>query len=309
MSERRGFTLVELLLALAILATLLAVAYGGVIQFMQSRSDLEAAINAQAKLRRIVEVFTQDLRSAVFGGLSATPYPSGNASVSFALIEGGAGYPVLPHDSGDNQSFKRATEVKIVVLAEALSDVGIAPEDEVLMVNNLGDGVILPVTDVKPVEGGLEVVHDECGNTIDYTPNTLLFRVRTLGFRFDPTTRRLVYREGREGGGEEVKEVPVAFDMERFEIHYVYEGAFGDTVTDPPGGAFTPGYDFARPTGAPPYQVTEVATGKVYTLRRLSLVLEARFPSRGRPVSRTYTAQVELAANTQYQAKRIVPCE
>jgi len=141
-SERRGFTLVELLLALAILATLLAVAYGGVIQFMQSRSDLEAAINAQAKLRRIVEVFTQDLRSAVFGGLSATPYPSGNASVSFALIEGGAGYPVLPHDSGDNQSFKRATEVKIVVLAEALSDVGIAPGDEVLMVNNLGDGAI-----------------------------------------------------------------------------------------------------------------------------------------------------------------------
>lgn len=52
-----------------------------------------------------------------------------------------------------------------------------------------------------------------------------------------------------------------------------------------------------------------MATGKVYTLRRLSLVLEARFPSRGRPVSRTYTAQVELAANTQYQAKRIVPCE
>ena len=118
MSERRGFTLVELLLALAILATLLAVAYGGVIQFMQSRSDLDAAINAQAKLRRIVEVFTQDLRSAVFGGLSATPYPSGNASISFALIEGGAGYPVLPHDSGNNQRLMRAAEAKIVVTTE-----------------------------------------------------------------------------------------------------------------------------------------------------------------------------------------------
>mgnify|MGYP001773585797 CR=1 FL=1 len=302
---RKGLTLLELLLALAILGTVLALAYGAVVQFMQSRSDLDATVSAQAKLRRIVEVFSQDLRSAVLGGIAATPYPSGRGSISFALLEGGAGYPVLPHDSGSNNSFKQAAETKIVVLATDPDQIGITPGDFVLMVNNAGDGVILPVTQVNRVGGEpnrWHVVHAGCGNTIDYTPNTLLFRVRTLGFRYDPLGRQLVYREG--GGSE----VPVAFDLDRFELHYVYEAAFGDTVTDPSGGNYTPSYDFTNPTGAPPYQVTQGTTGKVYSLRRLSVTLEASFLSRGRRFSRTYTSQVELSSNAQYQVRRILPC-
>ncbi|SDE57693.1 prepilin-type N-terminal cleavage/methylation domain-containing protein [Thermus arciformis] len=302
---RKGLTLLELLLALAILGTVLALAYGAVVQFMQSRSDLDATVSAQAKLRRIVEVFSQDLRSAVLGGIAATPYPSGRGSISFALLEGGAGYPVLPHDSGSNSSFKQAAEAKIVVLASDPDQIGITPGDFVLMVNNAGDGVILPVTQVNRVGGEpnrWHVVHAGCGNTIDYTPNTLLFRVRTLGFRYDPIGRQLVYREGR---GDEVDEVPVAFDLDRFELHYVYEAAFGDTVTDPSGDNYTPSYDFTNPTSAPPYQVTQGTTGKVYSLRRLSVTLEASFLSRGRRFSRTYTSQVELSSN---QAKRILAC-
>ncbi|MFX8262693.1 prepilin-type N-terminal cleavage/methylation domain-containing protein, partial [Acinetobacter baumannii] len=53
---RLGLTLVELLLALLILGILMAIAYGGMVQFMQVRSDLDASVSAQAKLRRIVEV-------------------------------------------------------------------------------------------------------------------------------------------------------------------------------------------------------------------------------------------------------------
>lgn len=295
--SRLGLTLVELLLALLILGILLTLAYGGMVQFMQARSDLDAGVSAQAKLRRIVEVFTQDLRSAVFGGLAPTPYPTGRQSISFALIDGGAGYPVLPHDSGNNASFKTAAEVKIVVLATSASQIGIAAGDHVLMVNANGDGVILPVAQVNPVGGQpnwWNVVHAGCGNTIDYTPNTLLFRVRTLGFKYDPQTKELVYREGASS------EIPVAFDLAGFRIGYVYEGASWDVLTDPPG------YTYDQPTGAPPYQVE--VSGTTYTLKRLALTLSASFPSRGRNMDRTYTSLVDLASNTQYTVKRILPC-
>ncbi|WP_114314118.1 prepilin-type N-terminal cleavage/methylation domain-containing protein [Thermus caldifontis] len=294
---RLGLTLLELLLALLILGTLMAIAYGGMVQFMQVRSDLDASVSAQAKLRRIVEVFTQDLRSAVFGGLASTPYPTGRQSISFALIDGGAGYPVLPHDSGSNASFKNAAEAKIVVLAASASQIGIADGDYVLMVNANGDGVILPVTQVNPVGGQANrwhVVHAGCGNTIDYTPNTLLFRVRTLGFRFDRQTKELVYREGAGA------EIPVAFDLSSFRIGYVYEDASQDIRIDPPG------YPYDQPAAAPPYQVQD--SGRTYTLKRLALTLSAAFPSRGRNMERTYTSVVDLASNTQYTVRRILPC-
>lgn len=297
MGRKTGFTLLELLLALVILATVMAIAYGGMVQFMGFRSDLDAAASLQAKLRRIVEVFTQDLRSAVFGGLASTPYPSGEGSISFALIDGGAGYPVLPHDSGSNSSFKQAAEAKILVLASQASDIGISAGDYVLMVNANGDGVILPVTRVNAVGGQpnrWHVVHAGCGNTIDYTPNTLLFRVRTLGFRYNPNTKELVYRDGSGG------EIPVAFSLSRFAIRYVYEAGQGDVLVNPGG------YSYANPTGTPPFQVTQ--NNKTYTLRRLSLVLGAEVFSRGRSVDRVYTSQVELSSNTQYQVRRIVPC-
>ncbi|KGQ22989.2 PulJ/GspJ family protein [Thermus filiformis] len=296
---KKGFTLLELLIAMVILGALMAVAYGGVVQFMQARSDLDATASAQAKLRRIVEVFTQDLRSAVFGGLSALPYPTGANSLSFALIEGGAGYPVLPHDSGSNNSFKQAAEAKIVVLASQVGEIGIVPGDYVLMVNSAGDGVLLPVTSVNPVGGEpnrWHVVHAGCGNTIDYTPNTLLFRVRALGFRFDPSTGDLLQREGAGG------EVPLAFGLRRFRVDYVYESPSGNVWTNPSV------YPFSNPTGAPPRQFTDPSTGQTYTLERLGITLESRFLSRGREIGRTYTSQVELSSNAQYQVRQILPC-
>lgn len=295
--NRSGLTLLEILLALLVLGILLAIAYGGMVQFMGMRSDLDAAVSAQAKLRRIVEVLTQDLRSAVFGGLTATPYPSGRRSISFALIDGAAGYPVLPHDSGNNESFRNASEVKIVALAAQANQIGISSGDYVLMVNNSGEGVILPVTQVNPVAGQgnrWHVVHAGCGNTIAYTPNTLLFRVRTLGFRYDSQARELLYREGNG------TEMPVAFDLSDFQIGYVYEATPQDVLTDPPG------YPYEQPTGSPPRQV--VQGEKTYTLRRLALTLSAGFASRGRNVDRTYTSMVDLASTTQYTATTIVPC-
>lgn len=294
----RGFSLVEVLLALTIFGIVMAIAYGSVVQFMQTRSDLDATVSAQAKLRRIVEVFTQDLRSAVFGGLASTPYPTGRNSISFALIDGGAGYPVLPHDSGNNNSFKQAAEVKILALATQVSQIGINRGDYVLMVNSNGDGVILPVTNVNAVGGQANrwhVVHAGCGNTIDYTPNTLLFRVRAVGLSYDPATKQLSYKEGSGNP------LPMAFDLTGFRIDYVYEAGSQDVLVNPGP------YNYGAPSASPPYQFT--AAGKTYTLKRLSLTLSAGFASRGRTIERTYTSQVELSSNTQYQVKRIIPCQ
>ncbi|MCV5738384.1 prepilin-type N-terminal cleavage/methylation domain-containing protein, partial [Escherichia coli] len=67
MRRARGFTLIEILVALAVLITVTAIAYNGMIQSLQTQSDQEAATNSQAKLRRVMEVITQDLRSAIFG--------------------------------------------------------------------------------------------------------------------------------------------------------------------------------------------------------------------------------------------------
>ncbi|MDM7325109.1 MAG: prepilin-type N-terminal cleavage/methylation domain-containing protein [Thermus sp.] len=288
-----GFTIFELLLALAILGVVLALAYGGVVQFLQVRTDLDAQINGQAKLRRVVEVLTQDLRGAVLGGLAPSPYPAGSQSISFALMDGGAGFPVMPHDSGNNTSFPQASEVRILAMG---GTPGIANDDWALMVNGAGDGVLFRVTQVNAVGQNLwHVVHAGCGNTITYTPNTILLRVRTLGLRYDPKDRLLLYRENA------ANPIPMAFNLTRFRIDYVYEAASGVVLTNPDG------YNYQNPTGTPPFQIQN--GNQTYTLRRLALTLSTSFPARGREVERTYTSLVELPALTQLQAQRIQACQ
>ncbi len=293
MRARRGFTLTELLIALGILATLMAAAYGAVVQAIRFQSDQEAVTSLQAKLRRVMEVFTQDLRSAVFGGITNHPYPSGAESISFALVDGGAGYPALPHDSGSNNSFKRAAEVKVISLVASTADLGIRRGDTVLMVNANGQAVLLPVTNVNPVGGGpnrWHIVHAGCGNTIDYTPNTLVFRVVTLGFRYDPATRTLWEQRGGV-------ERPLAFNLSHFRIEYVYRAPNGRDVVNPTGydATGTPAIEFDGPGGT-------------YTLRRLQVRLGAEKPSRGRVIERAYVGQVELASNSTYRVREVLSC-
>lgn len=295
--KAKGLTLVELLVALFVLGVLSTLALGALMQFMHTRSDLDASVSAQAKLRRIMEIFTQDLRSAVFGGLAGSPYATGRQSISFALIQGGAGYPVLPHDSGNNNPFPSASEAKVLYVDNTLD---LRSGDFALMVNAAGDGVVFKVTQVNPVgpsePGRWHVVHAGCGNTIPYTPNTLLFKVQPLGFRYDGNSKELRTTIGDSG------EIPLAFDLSGFRIDYVYEAARRDVVLNPGG------YDYTNPPsgGAPPLELA--LNGKIYTLRRLQLVLSTHFPSRGKLLERTYQAQVELASNTQFRVARILSC-
>ena len=97
-----GFTLVEALIALAILGLVLGIAFAAISQGLRVQSGQEAATATQARLRRITEVFTQEIRSAVLGAVSNTPYTSGANSISFMLLDGGAGFQVTTIDAASN---------------------------------------------------------------------------------------------------------------------------------------------------------------------------------------------------------------
>src|SRR5690625_3286969 len=91
-SRQRGVTLVEILGALAVFSVVMAIAYGAINGSLRVQADQEAATTTQGKLRRIVEVITQDLRGAVFGSITTQPYASDNSQASLQILTGGAGY-------------------------------------------------------------------------------------------------------------------------------------------------------------------------------------------------------------------------
>ena len=178
----------------------------------------EASSSAQAKLRRVGEVFTQELRSAVLGGISNNPYTSDGDSVAFALLDGGPGYQVLPHDSGNNNSFKNASNVQILAPVASATDLLLAG-GQAMMVNADGEAIIFDVNNVTAVAGGnyeFNVVHPGCANTIDYTANTLLFKVATLGYDFDAVSGNLNVTEGSAAEGS------FAFGLDSVVFSYIY---------------------------------------------------------------------------------------
>jgi prepilin-type N-terminal cleavage/methylation domain-containing protein len=291
-----GITLVELLAALAVLGIVLTVAYSAMVSGLRVQTDQEAITTSQAKLRRVVEVITQDLRSAVFGSITNQPFVSNDRQISFALIAGGAGYQVLPHDSGNNHSFRTANNVQIIATVASAAELDLAGR-QAMLVNANRQAVIFNVGNVtqRGGPGSVEwsLVHDNCKNTIDYTPNTLLFRIENLGLRHDAATRTL-YQRSTAG------EVPLAFDISGFRIDYVYEGPGGITEvrSSPhlsPGGQ--PVRRFTRPDGV------------VLQLVRLQVSISAAAPSQGRVIERSFTGQVELlTGHKSFGIDEVVPC-
>ncbi|MGQ9735672.1 MAG: PulJ/GspJ family protein [Thermaceae bacterium] len=255
--SKKGFTLLEVVAALFLLGILMGAAYSAIVSFTRDRAQLDARASAQAKLRRIVEVLTQDLRSMAFGGLASDPYPTGERSISFALLEGGAGYPVVDYALG--KSFEEAEKVGILVVPDGIYGVDIWGRldikigDTALLVNSSGQAVLLPVIGLgSPDWRRVYVDHPGCGNTISYTPNTLLFRVRRLGLRYEPKDQTLFYALPRKVyATPNIREVPMAFNIKAFKLDYVYVAPGGRVLVNPPG------YDYSNPTGTPPGTVQQ----------------------------------------------------
>lgn len=297
MKRQQGFTLLEALIALFVFGIVAAIATAGVVNVLRVQALNEAVTSSQAKLRRVTEVFTQELRSAVLGGVTNSPYSSGPNQISFLLLDGGAGYQVLPHDSGSNDSFKAATNVQISTSGPLATVVADLDDSQVLMVNANGDAVVLDVTNVTQNGGSgsntYRLAHPACANTIDYTTNTLIMSVRSLGLSYDPVTGNLNQRTGATGAA-----VPLAFDLDGLDLEYVYQESDGTphVLTSP------------LLEGGVPVKEGLISSAPV-TLMRVQLTVSASEVTTGnRPVSRSYTGQVEMSANPSFSIDKVVAC-
>jgi prepilin-type N-terminal cleavage/methylation domain-containing protein len=286
-SRAKGFTIIEILIALAIFGILIAIASGAIVQYLRVQSDQEAVTSAQAKLRRVTELVSQEMRGAVFGSIIADDadnnYDSDKDSISFLLLDGGAGYPVLPHDSGNNASFPSAANLQISSSSADTTTLGIDDGNELLMVNAKGEALLFTATNVSK-NGGAEwrITHSGgCKNTIEYTPNTLLFKVRTFAVRHDLTSKTLF---ARENGLEQT----LAWNISEFKIDYVYEQG-SVTKIDEPG-----------------YPAKDLPNG--FSLKRLQFVASTKELSRGKEIERTYSSQIEIADNNQIAIGGLTVC-
>lgn len=282
-----GFSLVEMLVALAILGILLTVTYAAISQGLRVQSGQEAATATQARLRRITEVFTQEIRSAVLGAVSNTPYASGPSSVSFMLLDGGAGFQVSTIDAASNT---------INVVASS-SDVGSAGT-QVMLVDAGGQAVLFNVKANNNGSGGTRLVSasgSACFNGLSTTGasnrSALLFRVKTLGLSYDGSDT--LYQRERGGAAQ-----ALAFNLSAVDITYVYEGRNSGTL-----------YSLTSPlldNGVP--AKNGVHGGEPVELMRLQLELRSEGHSLGGTVERSYVSQVELSSNPSFNIKAVKSC-
>lgn len=294
MRRTQGFTLLETLIALAIFGLIAVMATTGVSGALRAQSLNEAVTSSQSRLRRVNEVFTQELRSAVLGGVSNVPYVSNDHQVSFVTLIGGAGDPVLKHDYGNNNSFQHANNLDLLWGDTKIDPATVLTGRHLLMVNGNGEAIVFKVTQVtQQGNGAYNVVHAGCANTIAYTGNrTMTMRSRSVGYRYDNASGTLYMTEGGN------PELPVAFDLSSVKIQYVYLTDAGTTVV-----RSSPLTDSA----GQPLRVGTIS-GQAATLQRIGLAVSASERASGRQVGRTVSGQVEMSSRHSFTINQVTTC-
>lgn len=288
-TSQLGITLVELLIAMAVFGIVLTVAFSGIIGSLRVQSDQEAITSAQARMRRVVEVVTQDIRSAVFGSVTANPYASGQTSISFMLLSGAAGFPVE-----NSVSFSQDTTT---VIAARSAEANLLNGQQIVMVNGNGQGVVYTVGSVSDLGNNrFRLNHGSCRNTIDWAGGVQLFEISQLGLRFDEGDRTIYQNTGTG------TENPLAFNVDEFRLEYTYVTRAASAVN--------PTIVRDEPfliSGVPTRRYTD-GSGFTYILERVQMVITSAEQSAGRDIERTYSGYVDLTSNAHFTLMEVLPC-
>lgn len=278
MHKHRGFTLVEMLISMTIFAVVAFLTMVVITSALRYNAQQQATVAAQSKLRRVVEVIGQEVRSSVFGGVAHAPYNSNHNQLSIYLLDQGAGYTVVNEGSFNSlSSFSIMTENQPTF-------------SQALLVDSFGNPDVIPpvppsarlfpVSNVTPTGTDTwRISHAGCTNGIDHNRFLQAFGVKSLGFRLDAATRRLMLSEGGT-------EVPMAFGITDFKVQYVYAKQSGGA----PEKRTTP---FLAADGLPAKIHTTTTPPETYLLSELQITISTEEQGKT-TVTRTYTGQVPL---------------
>jgi len=266
-------TLVEMLIAMTVFAVVLLITSSGIVTALRVNRVQEDATSSQAKLRRIVEVQTQELRGAVMGAISDYPVRSDGDSISFGLLLGDRGITV---ENRPGASWGAANNTFVSPSDPSELDAFIGRP--AVMVNGDEQALLIPVITGAPA--GDRVSHNGCKISIPYVNHTRLYRVRATGIRYDPDDRTL-YQVELDPDARELVETPIAFDMTEVVFRYEYASSDDTVVLDEP-----------RRDGDDRLLIRYDEGGATYELARLQLTLGTE-ASEGRG-QRTYVSHIEM---------------
>ncbi len=221
-----GFTLIEVLVAAAILIVVLGIVTRGLVGYLGYTGDVQANTDVQTQLRRTMELVTQDLRNASFGMLAPTPYPSDQHDVSFMQMDETSAYQVLKGSATGSQGFQNADNFQVV----APSNLSWAGGDLVLLLSShSGQGTALVLSKNPGMTGhDWTAVHSNQANTICWDQDMLAVKATALGYRYDAANKLLIRGTGMNVAGTSsgsqlatVVEQPVAFNVDGFDLGYI----------------------------------------------------------------------------------------
>ncbi|MFN2322264.1 MAG: type II secretion system protein J [Trueperaceae bacterium] len=280
----RGITLVELLVALFVFSIVAALAASGIVQALRVQSLNEANTSLQGKLRRITEVVSQDLRSAVLGAIVDAPYASGDDQVSFTLAVGGQGFEV--REISGAGAFAAANTMSVFS-----NGAPVTTGQRILLVNGDGIGSTVPAGTVADRGNGRfdVVLGGGCTNQIDFVDPMRLFVVDAIGYSLLANGDL-----ARQVSGAAAQSL--AFGLSAFEVQYAYRANDGTlTVLDAPRTAAG---------GGPPLRLTPTEV-----LESLRVRVAAEEPIFGnRTAERSYLANIALPASGSVNLRSVVSC-